>query len=116
MLTVTLEIPDDLAADVHQQQERLPEILALGLNRLPLIPATVYQYIFDFLASEPNAEEIISFRPTQEMQQRLRSLLQRSADGALSPSEEAELDAYERIEHFIVMLKSGYLTELAKGA
>ena len=70
MSTITLEIPDDLATEVHQQQERLPEILALGLNRLPPIPASVYQYIFDFLANEPSAEEIISFRPTLEMQHR----------------------------------------------
>ena len=61
MTIMTLEIPDDLAVEVQQQQARLPEILALGLNRLPLVPATVYQYIFAFLASEPSAEEIISF-------------------------------------------------------
>lgn len=72
MTIMALEIPDDLAAEVQQQQARLPEILALGLNRLPPVPATVYQYIFAFLASEPSAEEIISFRPTLEMQQRLR--------------------------------------------
>jgi hypothetical protein len=40
--------------------------------------------------------------------------LSRGATGTLTPSEEAELDEYERIEHVIVMIKAGTLSYLTQ--
>jgi hypothetical protein len=83
-------------------------LLALSL-RQPQVPAQVYRYILDFLASNPTTEEIATFRPTPEMQERLRVLLRRSKAGDLSPEETQELNEYERIEHLVIMLKAGNL-------
>lgn len=77
-----------------------------------ILPAHFYHYILDFVASNPTPQQIADFRPTPEMQERLRSLLSRNSSGNLTAEEEAELDEYERIEHVVMMLKAGNLRSL----
>ncbi len=113
MAQITIELPDELSEQLVQLGDRLPELLALSLQQ-PAIPAHIYRYIIDFLASEPTPEQIINFRPTPEMQERLSTLLNRSKGGKLTLTEQKELDEYERIEHLIVMLKAGNLPYLTK--
>ena len=111
MTIITLEVPDELAQAIDPVQDRLPEILALGLERLPLAPANIYRYILEFLASAPTTQEIANFRPLPAMEERLRRLLARERENELSPLEAKELAEYEQIEHFIIMLKSGHLPQ-----
>lgn len=112
MTTITLEVPDGLAEQLTQLGDRLPEILMAGLHESTPLPAHIYHYILDFLASGPSPEQVAAFRPTPEMQARLETLLARSRAGQLTPAEAAELDEYERIEHLMVMLKAGNLPHL----
>lgn len=114
MTTITVEIPDELADQVAQMRDRLPELLALSL-RQPALPATTYRAILGFLASNPSSAQIAAFAPPPEVQARLRTLLERSAQGNLSPTEVAELDEYERTEHLMVMIKAGNLPYLTPG-
>jgi hypothetical protein len=112
MPTITLEVPDDLADQLGHVRDRLPEFLALSLHQ-PALPAHIYRYILDFLASNPTPEQIAAFSPTPEMQERLQTLLERSRSDEFSETERAELDEFERIEHLVVLIKSGnvpYLT------
>lgn len=111
MATITLEIPDDLAEQLPRLGEQLPALLRLCLQPLAL-PATVYRHILDFIASQPSPEQLAAFRPTPEMQERLKALLDLSQADQLTPMEQAELDEYERIEHLVVMLKAGHLSSL----
>jgi hypothetical protein len=111
VVKIILEIPDELSEQLAQVGDRLPELLALSLQQPPL-PAHIYHYILDFLASQPTPEQILAFRPTLEMQERLKTLLVRSKAGELPPTEQRELDEYERIEHLIIMLKAGSLSYL----
>ena len=111
MATITIDIPDELSAQLVQVRDRLPELLALSLQQ-PAVPAHIYREILDFLASQPTPDEILAFRPTPEMQARLRTLLDRSHAGQLTPAEQAELDEFERIEHVLVLLKAGSLPHL----
>lgn len=111
MATITIDIPDELSAQLVQVRDRLPELLALSLQQ-PAVPAHIYREILDFLASQPTPDEILAFRPTPEMQARLRTLLDRSHAGQLTPAEQAELDEFERIEHVLVLLKAGTLPHL----
>ncbi|MBD2338014.1 hypothetical protein H6G64_13630 [Calothrix sp. FACHB-156] len=111
MVKITLEVPEELSEKLAQLGDRLPEILALSLEQ-PLIPTRVYQYILDFLVSKPTPEQILAFRPTAEMQQRMQTLLRLSKLGELNPTEQKELDEYERIEHLIIMLKTDTLPHL----
>lgn len=112
MRTITLDVPDELADQLAQMRDRLPELLALSLQQ-PAVPAHVYRAILTFLASGPTPAQIAAFSPSPEVQQRLRTLLERSQAGVLTSTEQAELDELERIEHIVVMMKTGALGTLA---
>ncbi len=106
MTTITVEVTDDLAESIAAVRHRLPEIIALGLDRLSPMPAQVYAYIVSFLASGPTPEQLVEFRPTDEMADRLVKLLEKSQSGDISDIEEKELEEYRRIEHLVMMLKA----------
>jgi hypothetical protein len=112
MTTITIEVPDELSELIAQAGDRFPELLAQSL-RQPALPAHIYRYILDFLASNPSAKEIASFGPNPEMAERLQTLIAREKAGDITPAENAELDEYERLEHLMVMIKSGSLNYLA---
>ena len=111
MATVTIEVPDELSELVQQAGDRLPDLLARSLKE-PVLPAHVYRYVLDFLAGRPTPEQVAAFGPTPEMTDRLRALLEREGKGEITPAEKAELDEYERLEHLMVMIKSGNLRHL----
>ena len=116
MATLTIEIPDELMDRLAPIVDQLPELLRRCLHP-SVLSSQVYRYVLDFLASQPTPEQVAAFRPTPEMQDRLRYLLACSADETLTPEESQELDEYERIEHLIVLLKAGnlpYLTATAQ--
>lgn len=115
MAKITLEIPDELSKQIAEVGDRLPELLALSLHQ-PAIPARVYRYVLEFLASQPTPEQIAEFHPTPEMQHRLHTLLDREKSGTITDGERQELDEYEKIEHLVVMLKAGNLPYLTRKA
>jgi capsule polysaccharide export protein KpsE/RkpR len=100
-----------LADQLAAVQDRLPELLALSL-RQPALPAQLCRTILTFLAGAPSAEEIAAFAPPPEAQQRLQALLDAAWAGTLTAIEQAELDALERVEHLVILLKSGALPTL----
>lgn len=111
MATITIDVPDELSTQLEQVRERLPELLALSLQQ-PAVPAHIYRTLVDFLARKPTHTEVLAFRPTPAMQERLAILLERSHAQHLTPSEQQELDEFERIEHLVIMLKAGSLPYL----
>jgi hypothetical protein len=108
MATITIEIPDELSEQLDQHRHRLTELLT-GSLRQPPLAAEVYRYVLNFIASRPTPEEIAAFRPTPEMVERRRLLVAREKANEITPAEKAELDEYDRIEHLIVMIKTGNL-------
>ncbi len=58
----------------------------------------------------------MAFKAPDEIQSRVRALLDRNKAGALTPDENAELDEYENIDHFIMMLKAGNLQAFSAAA
>lgn len=110
MATLTIEIPDDLMEQLSPVKAQLPELLRRCLHPLAL-PAQVYRYVLDFLISQPTPEQIAAFRPTAEMQARLKALIEKEQNEGLSQEEQMELSEYEQIEHLIVMFKAGTLTQ-----
>ncbi len=61
--------------------------------------------VFDFLLSQPTAEQIIALRASEAAQERLRYLLDGNRNNTLKDAERAELDAYLQVEHFVRQLK-----------
>jgi len=51
-----------------------------------------------------------------EMTERLRTLLALEAANNIAPTEKAELDEYERLEHMMVMIKAGMLRNMARAS
>jgi hypothetical protein len=68
-------------------------------------PTPVFNEVYDFLLSSPTAQQIVSFRPSETTQDRIRDLLGRNQEGRLTEDEQIELDEFLRVEHFVRMLK-----------
>lgn len=62
--------------------------------------------ILDFLAAGTTAESIANFRPSEQAQARVRELIDRRGEGAITPSENEELEEYLRLEHLMIMAKA----------
>lgn len=65
----------------------------------------VFTELVDFLVHAPSYREIIAFQVSAETQERLESLLDANREGVLSPLEQAELDAYQQVDHLMILLK-----------
>ena len=105
MPTVTIDVPEDVSRMLAMAGERLPDLLRRSLQE-PSMPAHVYRYVLDFLARQPSAKEVAAFAPSDEMTARVQALVARSKHEELTPSEAAELDEYERLEHLMILIKS----------
>jgi hypothetical protein len=67
--------------------------------------STVYDEVLDFLASGPTLEQILQFKASPTIQQRLRDLLDANRAGRLTPDERSDLDTFEQIDQVIALLK-----------
>jgi hypothetical protein len=75
---------------------------------------TLLDEITDFLASMPTAEQILTFKPSDQLNRRLHELLDRAGEGALTDKEQQELDEFLRVSHLLKMLKGKVRLRLAK--
>jgi hypothetical protein len=62
--------------------------------------------IAEFLANHPTDEEILAYRVPDRVQERASELLQFNRSRGLTDSESAEMDRFEMLEHFFIMLKA----------
>ena len=116
MTTITLEVPDELAARLMPLRERLPELLSMTLELFPAgLPLAVlasqaihpaFEEMIDFLASGPTPEQIVGFRVSPATQARLEELLDKNREDGLTDDEAAELDVYEQINFVLLLLKA----------
>jgi hypothetical protein len=119
MAELTIQIPDELAKRLEPLRNRLPELLSQLLDganssstSLAIATPTFQQFpqayleVLDFLVACPTPQDIIAFKVSPEAQDRLRSLLDKNREGALTESEVAELDAYEQLEHLMILMKA----------
>jgi hypothetical protein len=74
--------------------------------------AAIYDDLLDLLAESVEAERVLAFRLSAAKQARLDALLDKNRDGTLTAEERAELDAYERFEHVVRLLKARVLQKL----
>jgi len=74
---------------------------------------TLFDEITDFLASVPTAEQILAFKPSERLDQRLHDLLDQNSKDGLTAEERAELDEFLRMNHLLKMLKIKVRLKLA---
>ena len=69
------------------------------------VQVSAYDDVMEFLTTSPTPEQIIEFRPSETMQERVRFLLDENRAGNLTIEQRKELDEFEQIEHFMRRLK-----------
>jgi hypothetical protein len=108
-MQIILEVPDRLGEKLQQLGDRLPETLDRLLKESASAETISYQddlEIVELLASQPSPEAILAIRPTPALQNRMSELLARNKSGTLDRTEEAELDRYLLIEHWVRLAKA----------
>lgn len=117
MTTITLEVPDELATRLAPFQDKLPQLLALAVELFPGEAAEaisggpeptypVFKEILEFLVNRPTPEQIVTFKVSPAAQARLEELLDKNREDNLTDEEVAELEIYEQINHFLILLKA----------
>ena len=64
------------------------------------------QEALDFLLNRPTPEQIITFKSSPAAQARLEDLLAQNREGPLSEAETFELETYQQVNHFLILLKA----------
>jgi hypothetical protein len=114
MTTITIDIPDDLAAkiDLGTLPILLRELVGHKAGQLQTIeesdslPRPLYREITDFLAGNPTTQQIMTFKISAAAQERLENLLDKNREEALSSGERAELDTYLQLSEWLTILKA----------
>ena len=65
-----------------------------------------YFEFIDFIAAGTTPEQIIAFRPSSKIQQRVEDLIRKERNDCLSLDEQSELDYYFQLEHILRMAKA----------
>ncbi|MAS32862.1 MAG: hypothetical protein CL610_02570 [Anaerolineaceae bacterium] len=73
-----------------------------------MIPAIniPFDELISFLASSPSAEELVAYRPPEELQARMSELLEKNRQDSLSIEEQTELDEFLRMNRFMSHLQT----------
>src|SRR5271165_1331521 len=104
-MDLTLSIPDELASRLRAVEDRLPEILELGLREWLSTPPGYagLNDVLETLARLPSPDEVAALRPSPILQARIEDLLGKLRTVGLSDEERREWERYEYIEHLIRM-------------
>ncbi len=107
-MDVTLTIPDELANRLQAVEGRLPEILELGLREWLSTPSDYagLSDLLETLAQLPSPEEVLAWRPTDDLQNRMAQLLEKNRGEGLSANEQREWERYAYVEHLVRLAKS----------
>jgi hypothetical protein len=78
------------------------------VRAFPTLPVEQKSYdeIVDLFARGASSAEVLAFRPSHETQERVRDLLERNAAAELTEEEEAELERFGQLEHFMQLVKA----------
>ncbi len=114
MTTITLEVPDELAAQFKLDATALPALLKEAIaarfgkpHQQATSPAKpLAEEIISFLGSSPSLERIADYKISATAQTRLEGLLEKNREDVLTPEEKAELDQYLQYRHILIVLKS----------
>jgi len=65
-----------------------------------------YEEVVDFIAAGTTPQNVIDFRPSEAVQERIEDLMSREKEDNLSPAEKSELDHYLQLEHLMRLAKA----------
>jgi hypothetical protein len=105
---VTLQVSEELASRLRPVEDRLPQILELGLRELHAAPPQFEGLgdVLETLARLPSPQEIMALRPSPALQERISTLVDKQRNGGLSADEERDWQKYQYIEHLVRIAKA----------
>jgi hypothetical protein len=105
---LVLQVSEELASRLRPVQDRLPQILELGLRELHAAPSQFegLSDVLETLARLPPPREILALRPSPALQERISTLLDKLRKGGLSADEERDWQKYQYIEHLVRIVKA----------
>lgn len=116
MTTITLEVPDELAAHFKIAPAALPALIreAVAAKVARLSPQDgsdesappIYQEMIDLLTSGPTADQLLAFKISTSAQERLEELLRKNREEELTAEERADLNTYLRLSEYLTKLKA----------
>lgn len=107
-MPVTLTIADDLASELKPYEDKLAEILKLGMREWQARGEAGYaglSSVLETLAGLPDPEQVLALRPAPQFEERLEVLLEKNRTTGLSPTDQREWDQYEYVEHLVRLAK-----------
>ena len=75
-------------------------------TREPMSTTKSYDEIIDFIAAGTTPESVVTFQPSDSVQQRVADLVERSKTGSISVEDQSELEDYLQLEHLMIMAKA----------
>ena len=108
-MQITLDLPEELVSRLSLLEDKLPQILELGLRELNASSQIGFAgtaEVLEFLATLPTPEEIIALRPSEALQSQVSNLLEKNRTQGLTPAEEQVWAQYEYLEHLLRMAKA----------
>ena len=114
-MTITQQVPEELATRLRPVENQLPRILELGLRELNAAAQAGYEgatEVLEVLAGLPAPDAILALRPSAAFQERIDTLLEKNRHEGLTPTEEQEWEQYQYIEHLVRIAKAKALRKL----
>ena len=108
-MTLTLNLPDELAAFLPKKDADMVAVISAGLRRWRAAQRGEIHQLSDVaeaLAGLPTPEEVLALRPSPAMAQRTEDLMAKSREQDLSADEKAEWDEIMRVEHLVRVAKA----------
>ena len=105
MVEVTMQVPNELAAQIQVVSAWMPTILELNFAGFKTPVATVAADVIKFLTQNPSPQEVRDFYLSDEWQDRISNLLDMNREGEAGEQEQAELDEWMKFDHISIMLK-----------
>jgi hypothetical protein len=105
---LTFNISEELASRLRPVQDRLPQILELGLRELQAAPPQFEGLgeVLETLARLPPPQEVLALLPSPALQERISNLVDKQRQGRLSAEEERDWQKYQYIEHLVRIAKA----------
>ena len=84
-MQITLDLSEELVSRLNSVEDKLPQVIELGLRELNASPKNGFNGIaevLELLATLPTPEEIIALRPSEALQTQISNLLEKHHDYA----------------------------------
>jgi len=103
-MRLTIEIPDEQASRLGMDHEAMQQLVSRIIQQTPKL--AVVEEVVEFLGRGPQPGEIVAFQASEDSQNRVRDLLDKSRSGTLNSDEEHELNAVESLNHLFALVKA----------